>query len=590
MLLSMEIKSKIESMISVAVLKLYGLDKIEVSVDIPENENHGDYSTNISFKIAKALDKIPFQVATELSQELYAENPKAEFEEKTYPMFEKIEPAAPGFINFTLTDFFLFQNILEINNEEKVYGSCDYGKGKTVVVEYSQPNTNKPQHVGHARNNFIGSSLSEILGFCGFKVVKTNYVGDIGIHICKSMLMYMKYGNGRAPDKKPDHFVGDFYTMYEKEYEKNPEIEKEAQELLRRWESGDPEVRALWKKMNDWVYEGWKKTYADQKVEFDEWEYESEKVDVGKEIAALALEKGLAEKDETGAVIAHLGRYDLPDKVLLRSDGTSIYSTKDLQLAKDCYEKYKFDKRLYVVDVRQADYFKQLFKILELLGFEWAGKLVHVAYGMVSLPEGKMSSRTGVVMNADDVFEKLVELEEDEIKSSIKMPGAVKETAEKVALAAFKYGMLKVDAVQDVVFDLDQVTKFEGNTGPYLLYTYARAGSVLEKAGFEVGHGKYQHITAPKVVLMHTKERALAAALVHFQESVLEACEELAPSRIANYVFDVAQKFNSFYGEVPILDAKPESRKRHLLFLTHATSVVLKCGLELLGIEVVEKM
>ncbi|GIW69778.1 MAG: arginine--tRNA ligase [Patescibacteria group bacterium] len=586
----MDIKSRIESMISEAVYKLYGLDKIDVCVDAPENEDHGDYSTNVAFKIAKILDKIPFHIATELSHELFSENLKVEFEGKIYPIFVKIEPAAPGFINFTLSELFLFQNTLIINGCEDVYGSNDFGKGKTIVVEYSQPNTNKPQHVGHARNNFIGSSLSKILSHCGYKVIRTNYVGDIGIHICKSMLMYLKYGNGKEPDKKPDHFVGEFYAMYEEEREKNPEIEREAQELLRRWEAGDAEIRALWKKMNSWVYEGWKKTYADQKIEFDEWEYESEKVNVGKEIAMLALEKGLAEKDETGAIIARLERYNLPDKVLLRSDGTSIYSTKDLQLAKDCYEKYKFDKRLYVVDVRQAEYFRQLFKILALLGFEWADKLVHVAYGMVSLPEGKMSSRTGVVMNADDVFEKLVELEEYEIKNSIKMPRVVKETAQKVALAAFKYGMLKVDAAQDMIFNLDLVAKFEGNTGPYLLYTYARARSVLEKAGFELGRGKYQHVAAPKSVLMHPKERVLAGALVHFQENVLEACKDLAPSRIANYVFDVAQKFNSFYGDVPILDAKSESRKRHLLYLTYAVSVVLKRGLDLLGIEVVEKM
>ena len=593
--LSMEIrKSEIKKitgeLVSAAVHKLYGLDKLTIDIDIPENESFGDYSTNISFGIAKTLDKIPFQIATELAHEVLSENPKVEFEGNMYSIFEKIEPHAPGFINFTLSDKFLFHNTLDINLVDKSYGSADFGKGKKVIVEYSQPNTNKPQHIGHARNNFIGFSLSRILAYCGYDIIKTNYVGDIGIHICKSMLMYMKHGGSAQPDKKSDHYVGDFYTMYELEHEKNPEIEKEAQELLRRWEAGDKEVRAVWEKMNSWVYEGWKKTYSDQKVDFDVWEYESEKIDVGKEIALLALEKGLAGKDGTGAIIARLEKYGLPDKVLLRSDGTSVYSTKELQLAKESYDKYKFDKRLYVVDVRQADYFKQLFKIIELLGFDWSERLVHIAYGMVSLPQGKMSSRTGLVVNADDVLEDLVSLEEEEIRNSIKTPKIVRETAERVALAAFKYGMLKVDPKQDVVFNYEQVTKFEGNTGPYLLYTYARAGSVLEKAGFEIEGGKFKYDAIPKEFSMHIKERALASVLVHFPEFVAKSAGEYSPNHIANYAFEVAQKFNSFYGELPILDASPESAKKFRLFLSHATMVVLKQALSLLGIEVVEKM
>ncbi|KKS61138.1 MAG: Arginine-tRNA ligase [candidate division WWE3 bacterium GW2011_GWA1_42_46] len=277
MLLSMEnrksgINKTAQDLISKAVHKLYGLDKLTISVDVPENGSFGDYSTNISFVIAKTLDRIPFEIATEVAHELSSENPKIEFEGTLYSIFEKIEPHAPGFVNFTLSDKFLFHNTMDINLLNETYGSSDFGKGRKVIVEYSQPNTNKPQHIGHARNNFIGSSLSKILAFCGYDVVKTNYVGDIGIHICKSMLMYIKHGNDGLPDKKSDHFVGDFYTMYEKEFEKNPGIEKEAQDLLRRWESGDKEVRAVWEKMNSWVYEGWKKTYSDQKVEFDVWE------------------------------------------------------------------------------------------------------------------------------------------------------------------------------------------------------------------------------------------------------------------------------------------------------------------------------
>lgn len=584
----MDIRKTITDIISNSVFKVYGLKDIDIIVDVPENEKFGDFSTNVSFIVAGKLEKIPFQVARELSFEMLSENPNDKLGENSYSIFEKIEPHAPGFINFTLNANFLLRHILDINLRDNDYGIIQSGSGKSVVLEYSQPNTNKPQHIGHARNNFIGSSLAKILEACGYKVIKTNYPGDIGIHICKSMLMYIKHGENKEPDKKPDHFVGDFYVLYEKEFEQNPEIEKEAQELLRRWESGDKEVRAVWEKMNNWVYEGWKETYADQKVDFDVWEYESEKIDVGKDIANLALKKGIAEKDASGAIIARLEKYGLPDKVLLRSDGTSVYSTKDLQVAKESFEKYKFDKRLYVVDVRQTDYFKQLFKILDILGFDWADRLVHIAYGMVSLPEGKMSSRSGIVVNADDVLESLEKLEEEEIRNSIKAPKVIKDTAEKVALAAFKYGMLKVDAKQDIVFDFSLATKFEGNTGPYLLYTYARAGSVLEKAGFYM-KDSFDNMFFPKSVSLLPRERSLASVLVNFPDVVAKSAETFSPNHLANYAYDIAQKFNSFYGELPILDADSDKREFRL-YLTSAVMKILKQTLGLLGIEIVEKM
>lgn len=585
----MSAKQVAYNLIAGAVSELYGLKDAEIQISIPDNETHGDYSANTAFSIAKKLNRIPLEVAKEIAAEALAQNLSVEFGKVSYPIFEKIEACAPGFVNFTLSRDFLFHTLIGINTEEN-YGRMDFGSGKKIILEYSQPNTNKPQHVGHARNNFIGSSLAKILEYCGYDVVKANYVGDIGIHICKSMLMYMKYGDGQNPDKKPDHFVGDFYSMYEAEYEKNPGIEAEAQDLLRRWEAGEPEVLAVWEKMNSWVYDGWKKTYSDQKVDFDIWEYESEKVDIGKEMAMLALDKGLAEKDDTGAIIARLEAYGMPDKVLLRSDGTSVYSTKDLQLAKDSYDKYKFDKRLYVVDVRQSDYFRQLFKVLELLGFEWHNRLVHVAYGMVSLPEGKMSSRSGVVANADDVLDNLSILEEAEVRNNIKSTGIIRETAQKIALAAFKYGILKVDTKQDIVFNYDQASKFEGNTGPYLLYTYARAGSVLEKAGFDPDSEKFTYAELPKDTKMQQKELSLASCLTHFPEYVEEAAVNYSPGRLANYTYEVAQKFNSFYGDVTILDAESVGARKFRLYLTRAAMSVLKESLALLGIEVVEKM
>lgn len=590
--LSMDIRKEIQILLNKAVYEIYGLQDIEFSVDVIDEENFGDFTTNAAFVLSKSLHKSPPEIASAIVNVLSKDSANVEFEGKVYPILKKIEFKAPGFINFTLIDYLILVGASIGSPIVGVYKSENIKtkKRNKIVLEYSQPNTNKPQHVGHARNNFIGSSLAKILEYLGSDVIKVNYPGDIGIHICKSMLMYMKYGESKGPDKKGDHFVGDFYVMYEKEYEKNPEIEKEAQELLRRWEKKDPEVIELWRKMNDWVYEGWTKTYNDQKVEFDTWEYESDNIDIGKEMAHLALERGLAEKDSSGAIIAKLEKYNIPDKVLLRSDGTSVYSTKDLQLAKNSFEKYKFDKRLYVVDMRQQDYFRQLFKILDLLGFDWAGRLVHIPYGMVSLPEGKMSSRTGVVANADDVLGKLVELERKEISGSMKSPKNLEETAEKVALAAFRYGMLKIDPRQDLVFDINQVTKFEGNTGPYLLYTYARAGSVLSRSGVSQGSLSYDAINLSDNLTILPRERSLAFVLCIYELAIAKAGESYSPNHIANYCFDLAQKFNSFYAELPIIDAESEDAKMLRLYLTGATMRVLKLMLGLLGIEVVEKM
>ena len=590
--LSMDIRKEIQILLNKAVSELYGVQSIDFYVDVIDEESFGDFTTNAAFILSKSLHKSPTEIAAAIVNVLNKDSANIEFEDRVYPIFEKMEFKAPGFINFTVSDYLIVAGASIGNSIVKDYRT-DSIKAKDrnkIVLEYSQPNTNKPQHVGHARNNFIGSSLAKILEYLGNDVIKVNYPGDIGIHICKSMLMYMKYGESKEPDKKPDHFVGDFYVMYEKEYEKNPEIEKEAQELLRRWEKKDPEVIELWKKMNGWVYEGWAETYNDQKVEFDSWEYESDIIDIGKEMVSLALDKGLAEKDPSGAIIAKLEKYNIPDKVLLRSDGTSVYSTKDLQLAKNSFEKYKFDKRLYVVDMRQQDYFRQLFKILELLGFDWADRLVHIPYGMVSLPEGKMSSRTGVVANADDVLGKLVELERKEIFDSIKSPKNLEETAEKVALAAFRYGMLKIDPRQDLVFDINQVTKFEGNTGPYLLYTYARANSVLSRAGVSEGSIPFDELNMQDPAAILPRERSLAFTLSLHNLAIAKAGEDYAPNHVANYCFELAQKFNSFYAELPIIDAPSEDAKRLRLYLTGATMRVLKLMLGLLGIEVVEKM
>jgi len=416
-----------------------------------------------------------------------------------------------------------------------------------------------------------------------------NYMNDWGTHICKSMLMYKKYGNGRDPDKKPDHFVGDFYRMYEIEHEKNPEkLDRELAEMFKEMEQGKKETLELWRKITGWAYEGWKETYKNENVSFDVCEYQSNYTKMGKDIIDYAVEKGIAEKDDSGAIIARLEKYGIPDKVLLRSDGTPIYITQDIQLAKDNFEKYNFEKRIYVVDKRQSDYFKQLFKLFELLGFKWADRLYHLAYGWVSLPEGAMSSRAGTVVNADDVFEKIFELEQEEVKNSLKEVTNLEETSKKIALAAYRYGMLRIDPKQDIVFDINDVTRFEGNTGPYLMYTYARAMSIVEKSGIEASSLE-SNIELFENIKMEEKEVSLLRFMCTFPETVSLSADTMSPHLVANFLYDFAQKFNSFYSEVPVLNAKEDLRFFRLV-LVYCSSQVIKNGLKLLGINVVEKM
>jgi arginyl-tRNA synthetase len=587
-----------------SVKDLYDLELKDVHVEHPDNEKWGDYATNVAMEIAGTVKQTPTEIAKNLCYKLQKMDINFERGGKKYQIFEKIETAPQGFINFKLSSIWLHSVLYDISLQSDNYGASDIGGKKKVVVEYSQPNPNKPMHIGHARNNFLGSSVSNILKFAGYEVVQINYLNDWGTHICKSMLMYKKYGEGKEPDKKTDHFVGDFYTMYEQELEKNPqaekELEKELAEMFRDLERGDPETVKLWKKIVGWAYEGWEKTYRDQNVKFDEWMYQSEYRDLGKEIVKLALEKKIAEKDETGAVIARLQKYDIPDKVLLRSDGTSVYSTQDLQLAKDSFDKFRFDKRLYVVDFRQSDYFKQIFKILDILGFAWAKNLHHVAYGVVKLPEGHMSSRKGLVINADDVYDTLIQLEQEEVKKNFDDKKQAEEIAKKVALAAFRYGMLRVDSMQDITFDYDYVTKFDGNTGPYLQYTYARASSILENARhmikddipFDPVDASYFSYEAKRFAgrKVDSMEEAILRHIYKFSEEVEKSAENFAPHVVCNYLFTLAQRFNTMYANLPVLNAKSDDDRRFRILITNSVRVVLRNGLSLLGIEPVERM
>ena len=583
------VSSTLNENIKKSIKNIYDLDVDSVPLEHPENEKFGDYSTSVSLVISKKLKKIPLDIAKEISKDLNHKDIYFEDNYGKYPLFSSIEAVSPGFINFKFSDLFLKNQITEVLDKGDSFGSNISGEGKIIIIEFSAPNPNKPLHIGHSRNNFLGSSLSELFLFSGYNVIRMNYMHDWGTHICKSMLMYKKYGEGKEPDKKPDHFVGDFYRMYEVEHEKDPQgLDTELSDMFKKMESRDKETLNLWKKITGWAYEGWKSTYENENVVFDRLEYQSNYTRAGKEIIDLALKEGVAIKDSTGAVVAKLEEYGIPDKVLLRSDGTPIYITQDIQMAKENFEKYNYEKRIYVVDKRQTDYFKQLFKFLELLGFKWAPRLFHLAYGWISLPEGAMSSRAGTVVGADEVFEKILDLEKEEIENSMKEITNLEDTGRKIALGAYRYGMLKMDSKQDIVFDIKNVTKFEGNTGPYIMYTYARAMSIIEKAGFESNAVSYKPEDFEGVALSD-REISLLRDIYKFPEIIMSCVDNMTPHILANYLYDYCQKFNSFYGEVPVLNAEEKVRDFRL-FLVSGASQVIKNGLKLLGIKAVDKM
>jgi len=566
----MDITNILKTQTKKAIKDLYNIEFENFLIEHPQNEEFGDFALNAGLALAKQLGKSPMLVAEELVSELSRD---------TSHLFSKIYVMKPGFINFVLSEDWLVKQLENINTEFD--GEI---KKEKILIEYSQPNPNKPQHIGHARNNFLGSSLANIYTYLGKDVVKANYFNDWSTAICKSMLMYDRYFKDQSPSEKEDHFVGDMYIRYSNEELTNPDIKTDVQEMFQKLESGDPYVTSLWKKITTWAYKGWEKTYKDQNVSFDAIFTQSDYKDSGKDVVDIALQRGIAEKDVTGAVVARLEKYGLPDKVLLRSDGTSIYITQDLQLAKDTFAKYSLDKRLYVVDNRQSDYFRQLFQIFDILGFNFAKKLHHVSYGFVSLPEGQMSSRTGLVVNADDAFETVKKVETEEIEKSIKNVTNKEDTVNKISLAAFRYGILKIDPKKDVIFRYDQITKFEGNTGPYLLYAYARMNSVLEKANVDLEKTKVTNIA------LEAKEISILRHLYRFNEVVEKAGEEFSPHLIATYLFELGQRFNSFYASCSVLDAKTEDIKNFRLHLVSKTAAVLKTGLHLLGIDTVSKM
>ncbi len=552
-----------------------GLAKDEVSIllAVPPDPRLGDYA----FPCFKLGENAP-QEAGKLQEKL-----------KLPPFLRKAEVSGP-YLNF-----FLNQRVLAEETLNAIYKQAkNYGKGKStgerVVVEYCGPNTNKPLHLGHVRNMALGSSMYKILQFAGNTVSPVNIINDRGVHICQSMLAYMKWGAGKEPDKKSDHFVGDFYVLFSKKAAEDESLNTEVQELLIKWENNDPQTRKIWQKMNEWVLAGHEQTYKRFGAYFEKSYFESKYYEQGKELVFEGLKKGVFTQDaKTGSISAPLKDFNLPDKILLRGDKTSIYITQDMHLATLRYKDFKFDRMLYVVASEQKLHFQQLFKVLELLGKKYAKDMYHLSYGMVHLPSGRMKSREGTVIDADDIMDEVAVLAEKEIKARHQdIDGEeVQRRAKIISLAAIKFFMLQTDPVKDIVFNPEESMSFEGETGPYIQYTHARAHSILRKARTE-----YQLQVAPHVnfeTFNLAEESAVVKKLYEFPEAIVKAAETYKPHHLAQYLIGLSQAFNEFYHKCPVLSEEKNITKARLL-LVDSVRQVLENGLNLLGIEAPEKM
>ncbi|HLD79278.1 MAG: arginine--tRNA ligase [Candidatus Staskawiczbacteria bacterium RIFCSPHIGHO2_02_FULL_42_22] len=547
-------------------------------IAVPPDPGLGDYAFPC-FKLGKN--------AKEEAEKLKAKLELPEF-------VSKVEVAGP-YLNFFIKHNYLARETLHsIYKQAKQYGKPTQQKGKRTVIEYCGPNTNKPLHLGHIRNMALGNAICRILSFVGNEVHPVNIINDRGIHICQSMLAYQKWGHGKEPDKKEDHFVGDFYVLFAKhakESEKQGEILKnEAQELLLKWERDDKETKKLWKKMNSWVLAGFAETYRRFGISFEKEYAESDYYLQGKELVYEGLKKSIFQKDpKTGAIVAPLEKYKLPNKVLLRGDDTSIYITQDMYLATLRYRDFKFQQMMYVVASEQRLHFQQLFKILELLGKDYAKDMHHISYGLVNLPTGRMKSREGTVVDADDIMGEVAEMAKIEIKKrhSHLSEREVEERADLIALAAIKFFMLKTDADKDIVYNPEESLSFEGETGPYLQYTYVRTCSLLRKA-------KNEHHLQPTYpvnfeVFALEEELKILRLMTAFQEAVVKAAEMKKPHLLATYLITLAQAFNEFYHKCPVLSEDKNQTKARLL-LVDGVRQVLENGLNLLGIKMPQEM
>lgn len=596
----MQIDSIISQAVSHAVKALYGVDTPAESI-VPQTtrkEFEGNL-TVVVFPWVKAARKAPESVATEIGQWLVENEPAVD-------RFNVVK----GFLNIVIRPTYFSTVLKTIADAGETYGFTEAtDESPLVMVEYSSPNTNKPLHLGHVRNNLLGYSLSQILKACGNRVVKTNIVNDRGIHICKSMLAWQKWGEGATPEstgKKGDHLIGDFYVLFDKKYREQVKelmatgmteddakaqapLMAEAREMLRRWEQKDPEVRALWEKMNSWVYDGFDKTYRRMGVDFDKIYYESETYLEGKSKVLEGLEKGIMYRKDDGSVWADLTDAGLDHKLLLRADGTSVYMTQDIGTAKLRFEDYPIDRMIYVVGNEQNYHFQVLSLLLDRLGFKWGKDLVHFSYGMVELPEGKMKSREGTVVDADDLMDEMVTTAREVSAELGKLDGLsqaeIDEISETVGLGALKYFLLKVDPRKNMMFNPKESIDFNGNTGPFIQYTYARMRSVMRNAA-----EKGMTIGDYSAVEPNEREISLIQVLADFPQVVAEAGRTFSPALIANYAYDLVKTYNQFYHDCPVLREEDEARRSLRLALTATCARTVAAAMSLLGIRVPERM
>ena len=606
----MTIEQKIVDAVKQGIKSLYGAEVEEKQIQLQKTKKEFEGNlTVVVFPFVKTARKKPEDVGAELGAYLKenASDVVADFN------------VVKGFLNLVVSTSAWIGLLNEINGEEKFGFVAPTEKSPLVMIEYSSPNTNKPLHLGHMRNNLLGSSLARIVEANGNKVVKTNIVNDRGIHICKSMLAWQKWGNGATPEstgKKGDHLIGDFYVEFDKHYKaecdelarqyvsegmdeegakekakQEAPLIKEAHDMLVKWEHNDPEVRSLWKTMNEWVYAGFDETYKRMGVSFDKIYYESDTYLEGKEKVMEGLEKGLFYRRDDGSVWANLEAEGLDEKLLLRSDGTSVYMTQDIGTAKLRFQDYPIDKMIYVVGNEQNYHFQVLSILLDKLGFSWGKDLVHFSYGMVELPNGKMKSREGTVVDSDELMDQMVK---DAYEASKEMTKKVhipeneaREIAEKVGMGALKYFILKVDARKNMLFNPEESIDFNGNTGPFIQYTYARIKSILRKAE---DAGIVIPDTLPADTAISEKEVELIQKLNGFTAALRQAGQDYSPSGIATYCYELTKEYNQFYHDFHILNEEDAQKQVFRLVLSKNVAKVAQLGMGLLGIEMPERM
>lgn len=597
----MGIVSQVKPLIVKTLNDLYGKDAVfkesDLTINITKPEFEGDY-TLVLFSFVKQLKKSPEQLGKEIGEHLVQNNPAL------FPSFNVIK----GFLNLTIANSY-WTGFLKSSYSNKQLGNLP-SNGKRVMVEYSSPNTNKPLHLGHLRNNFLGWSVAQILKTSGYDVVKTAILNDRGIHICKSMVSWQLFANGATPDStgiKGDHFVGDYYVMFGVEHKKqmeklmaegmskeeadrNAPIMQAAQKMLFDWEKGDPEVRALWQKMNGWVYEGFNETYKKIGSDFDKNYFESETYLLGKEFVADGLKKGVFFQKEDGSVWIDLTAEGLDEKLVLRKDGTSVYITQDLGLADKKYNEFHYDQSIYVIADEQNYHMKVLKLILQKLGKPYADGIYHLSYGLVELPSGRMKTREGTVVDADDIIEELKKVAREKTEELGKVkdfnPGELNELYDTIALGALKFFLLRVDPKKKMVFNPEESIDFHGFTGPFVQYTYARIKSILRK---ESPVGNREPAVGGQQSLLKL-EKELIVLLEQYEVILEQSLQEHNPSLLAIYAFNVAKTFNTFYTEHSVLNAESEEKKQLRLQISELSANTIASSLKLMGIRVPERM